>query len=72
MVTTPSAMPRRATRLTATPPLEKRRPLAAVPESEPEADPQLSYSYWNHGCPAPGCTTVLPRHLPACTHHRRQ
>ena len=60
----PAAMPRRTAPLTATPP-RPRTPPAHDPE-----DLQLSASYWNHRCPASECGHWLPRHLPACQHHR--
>lgn len=53
--------------------------LAAMRRTEPEPepvwapsaglDPQLSYAYWNHPCPAAGCSTWVPNHRATCAQH---
>lgn len=63
------------------PPKNSPLRLAALRRAEPEPepapvwaptgalDPQCSYTYWNHQCPAPGCATWVPNHRATCAQH---
>lgn len=48
---------------------------AAMPTRRPtpaELDPQTTFTYWHHTCPADGCKAWVPNHRRSCTHHTEE